>query len=179
MIKIINTVSRYLKDIGIEFDIIELPEDFLGVHYPYRPLHKCKKRYIILAKVGSGRPIIHFNAHYDVVPAQGKLTYSPFRATIVGDRVYGRGTSDDKGSIACLLVTLKSLVECKVEFRGTIEVALVPDEEAGGIGIRYLVESKLVNPDYVIVCEPTNLKVVIGYKGHCKRNLVQNQARTV
>ena len=47
-----------------------------------------------------------------------------------------------------------------------VEVALVPDEEAGGVGTRYLVESGYVKAGHVVVCEPTTpSRVVIGHKG--------------
>ena len=53
---------------------------------------------------------IHFNAHYDVVPVSGKWRHgSPFSGTVERGWIFGRGTSDMKGSMASLLLALRLL----------------------------------------------------------------------
>jgi len=156
-----------LRDMGFSVEVIEVPSDYLDMYYPYAPAHRGYPRYVVLGRYGEGSPVLHFNGHYDVVPPGSGWSYEPFKATIVGDRVYGRGTTDMKGGIAAVLVAVESLLKEGFEPRGTIEVALVPDEEAGGVGSRFLVERILkAAPDYVIIAEPTTSTMVsIGHKG--------------
>ncbi len=156
-----------LMDLGFSVEIIELPDDYLGRYYPYAPVHRGYPRYIVLGRYGGGSPVIHFNGHYDVVPPGSGWSYEPFKVTVVGDRIYGRGTTDMKGGIASVVVAIESLLKEGFEPGGTIEVALVPDEEAGGVGSRFLVEEVLkVPPDYVVIAEPTTSTMVsVGHKG--------------
>ncbi|MEM0065299.1 MAG: hypothetical protein QXH88_00005, partial [Sulfolobales archaeon] len=60
----------------------------------------------------------------------------------------------------------KSVIDSKESIKGTIEIALVPDEEAGGAGSRYFAVKRLSEPDYVILGEPTTNGIIgIGHKG--------------
>jgi succinyl-diaminopimelate desuccinylase len=156
-----------LKDMGMSVEVVEVPSDYLDRYYPYAPAHRGYPRYVVLGRYGGGSPVLHFNGHYDVVPPGSGWSYDPFKATVVGDRVYGRGTTDMKGGIAAVLAAIGSLLREGFEPRGTVEVALVPDEEAGGVGSRYLVEGVLRSvPDYVVIAEPTTSTMVsIGHKG--------------
>jgi len=156
-----------LRGMGFSVEVIEVPSDYLDRHYPYAPAHRGYPRYVVLGRYGEGSPALHFNGHYDVVPPGSGWSYEPFKATVVGDRVYGRGTTDMKGGIAAVLVAIESLLKEGFEPRGTIEVALVPDEEAGGVGSRFLAEEVLkAPPDYVVIAEPTTSTMVsIGHKG--------------
>ena len=154
-----------LSEFGASVKVVEVPEDYLDEHYPYRPLHKGYPRYIVLGRVGRGE-VLHFNGHYDVVPPGSGWILNPFEPLVEGGRVYGRGSTDMKGGIASLLAALRWAVEEGVKPGVEVEVALVPDEEAGGVGTRYLVESGYVKAGHVVVCEPTTpSRMVVGHKG--------------
>lgn len=167
-----ETLREELENLGLNVRLIEVPEKYLDKHYPCRPLHKGLRRVIVYACTGGGEPIIHFNCHYDVVPPGQGWSVNPFKLTIKHGKAYGRGTSDMKGGVTAVIATLKSLVEKNIidERRGAIEAVFVPDEEAGGVGTKYLVENVLkVKPRYVIIPEPTSLRnIIIGHKGVIK-----------
>ncbi|MCL2338905.1 MAG: M20/M25/M40 family metallo-hydrolase [Proteobacteria bacterium] len=76
------------------------------------------------------KPIL-FNAHYDVVPAgdAGSWKYPPFSGTISGDRVYGRGTFDDKGMLFALLGASESLMGSGFQPVRDVYFVFNPDEE--------------------------------------------------
>ena len=77
---------------------------------------------------------IHFNAHYDVVPAGGRWRHqSPFQPAVEGGWIYGRGTADMKGSIACLLLALRALRATGVQPRCNVEVSFNADEETDSL----------------------------------------------
>lgn len=158
--------KNVLEGMGFEVSLVEVPESFLDQYYPYAPAHRGYPRYIVYARLGSGRPILHFNGHYDVVPAGSGWTKEPFKPVIENGRIYGRGTTDMKGGIATFLAAVKSLLDEGVALKGTLEVVLVPDEEAGGAGTRYFAVRRFSVPDYVVIGEPSTSSVVsIGHKG--------------
>ncbi|NPA97413.1 MAG: M20 family metallopeptidase [Crenarchaeota archaeon] len=156
-------LKNVLESIGGSVELIEVPEEYLDRYYPYAPSHKGRKRLIVYAKF-SPSPEIHVNAHYDVVPPGGGWSKDPFNPVIENGAVYGRGASDDKAGIACIIASVKKLVDSGIEPR--VELAFVPDEESGGIGTRYLVEEVGVKPKRVLVAEPTTSeRIAIGHKG--------------
>ena len=112
-------------------------------------------------------PGIALSAHTDVVPVQGQNWSSdPFTLTKRGNNLYGRGTADMKGFIACCL----SLAEqaSKRKLHTPFHLAFSYDEEIGCIGVRRLLEmlkTLPIRPRFCIVGEPTMLQVVTAHKG--------------
>ena len=95
---------------------------------------------------------LHFNAHYDVVPASDE--WSPFVGTVKDGWVVGRGTADMKGSIASLLLALRALRAARFAPRVNVEVSFTADEETDSVlGAEWLVRSAPISPDYAIVME--------------------------
>jgi succinyl-diaminopimelate desuccinylase len=126
-------------------------------------------RYNLVARwdVGAERTV-HFNAHYDVVPAAGRWrSGGPFRPGISRGWCYGRGSGDMKGSIAALLTAVEALQRtgCRPAFN--IECSFTADEETGGeLGAGYLVRQGLVKADGVVVCEGgSGTQVGCGHNG--------------
>jgi len=156
--------KEVLESIGFSAKVYEVPPDYVRRYYPD---YASYPRYVVLGRYGEGSPVVHFNGHYDVVPPGSGWTKNPFEPVIEGGRLYGRGSSDMKGGIAAFLAAAKSFLESGRGFRGSIEVALLPDEEIGGeTGTGYLVREIKVRPDYVIIGEPSNSETVwIGHKG--------------
>jgi len=156
-------VASVLKDIGMEVEVVEVPRSIVEA-----VCRECAQypRYIILGRAGSGKPVVQFNGHYDVVPPGSGWSSDPFLPRVSGDRLYGRGSVDMKGGIAASMIAVKSFLSKYREFGGTVEIALVPDEEIGGeSGTGYLVKH-ISKPDYAIIAEPSGLKSMwIGHKG--------------
>jgi len=156
--------KEVLEGMGLKVEVVEVPKEYVSKHYPD---YASYPRYIVLGRVGEGRPAVHFNGHYDVVPAGSGWSVNPFEPVVRDGRMYGRGVDDMKGGIASFLTALKAFLEVDKVFEGSVEVALVPDEEIGGItGSGYLVEELKVRPDYVVIGEPSGTNTVwIGHKG--------------
>jgi acetylornithine deacetylase len=122
----------------------------------------------LFATIGPAQlPGIVLSGHTDVVPVDGQpWTVAPFELTERDGKLYGRGTADMKGYIACVLALVPSLV--KASLRRPVHIALSYDEEIGCLGVRSLLtelEKRPVKPMLCIIGEPTELKPVLGHKG--------------
>ncbi len=103
----------------------------------------------IYGHIGTGKPYLMFLAHLDVVPVKlDEWSYDPFKATVVGGRIYGRGTVDDKGNVVGIMFAIKRLKErLKKHTKKSVIFAFTSDEETGGAyGAKKLAE-KLASED--------------------------------
>ncbi len=159
-----ETLEKLLIELGFDVKVYEVPRNIVEKCYPE---YADYPRYIVVARIGSQRPTIHINGHYDVVPPGSGWSRDPFRPTVEDGKVYGRGATDMKGGIATAITFAKSLVESHQTIPFTLELSFTPDEEIGGLtGVKYMLESRIVNPDYAIVAEPSGIdNVWYGNKG--------------
>jgi acetylornithine deacetylase len=94
--------------------------------------------------------------HTDVVPVDGQPGRPPFELTERDGKLYGRGTADMKGYIACVLALVPALVG---RLRRPVHIALSYDEEVGCLGVRSLLkvlEQRPLKPMLCIIGEPTD-----------------------
>jgi acetylornithine deacetylase len=110
---------------------------------------------------------VALSAHTDVVPVVGqKWSSDPFALTKRDGNLYGRGSADMKGFIACCLAMAEQAVTRKL--KTPIHFAFSYDEEIGCIGVRRLLDmlkTLPIRPRFCIVGEPTMLQVVTAHKG--------------
>ena len=115
-------------------------------------------------------PKILFDGHIDTVPVQdaSKWEHDPFAAEIVGDKIYGRGTSDMKGAVAAMTCAAANFAAATgKDFAGEIYVAGVVHEECfEGVAARAI--SAAVHPDYVVIGEASQLNLKIGQRGRAE-----------
>ena len=131
-----------------------------------RDLHEDKAN--LFAVIGPKNiPGIMLSGHTDVVPVEGqKWSSGPFEMTERNGRLYGRGSCDMKGFIACVLAKVPEFVA--VDLKEPIYLAFSYDEETGCTGVDSLVDvvnELSVKPRACIVGEPTSMKVVNSHKG--------------
>ena len=127
---------------GSNLDIISWIEDYLAQHdVPSRRIpDKTGTKASILATIGPAeRAGVVLSAHTDVVPVEGQGWSSPpFTATRRDDRIVGRGATDMKGFIACVLAHVPQF---KAAATATpVHIALSYDEEVGCLGVPDLIE---------------------------------------
>ncbi|HUM81525.1 MAG TPA: ArgE/DapE family deacylase [Methanothrix sp.] len=104
-------------------------------------------------------------AHLDVVPAEGDWDTDPFQAVQKEGRIYGRGVSDCKGSIAALIAALRSVLKTSRP-KYNLSILLTTDEEVGGYsGLCYLTDLGQVRGDMMLCMDGFCDDVVIGSNG--------------
>ncbi|MDX1368185.1 acetylornithine deacetylase [Pseudomonas sp.] len=107
------------------------------------------------------------SGHSDVVPVAGQdWAVPPFALSERDGKLYGRGTADMKGFIACALATVPHFLEKPL--RLPLHLAFSYDEEVGCLGVRSLLAKLQQRPNRPLLCiigEPTELKPVLGHKG--------------
>lgn len=108
----------------------------------------------IVGRVGEGEREILLVGHMDTVA--GKIPVE-----VKGNRLYGRGSVDAKGSLATFI---EAAAECRGSPALRVYVIGVVEEETSSRGARYLLDK--YRPDYVIIGEPSGWdSITIGYKG--------------
>ena len=124
-----------------------------------------KKRVNLFASLKSKspnkkKPII-FSGHTDVVPVSKNWLTDPFVATITNDKVFGRGTCDMKGFIACSLAYAPIFANSNLD--RDIHFSFTFDEETACQGAPLLISD--ITSGICIVGEPTNMKIIDAHKG--------------
>lgn len=158
-LEVSDYVEDTLKGLGFVTERLEYDDK--------RGVRKCS----IISRLGEGTGGMAYFAHTDVVPADPWFTeeHGPFEPTIVGDRLYGRGSCDMKGSLACALAAAKQY--SAADLKHPVYITCTADEEVGYWGAKDVVERSKLYREMVagnahgIIGEPTMLEVVYAHKG--------------
>ncbi len=125
----------------------------------------------VVGKKGAGVGGFAYFGHTDVVPADTwfSSTPGPWTPTVRDERLYGRGSCDMKGSIACMLAAARQFDASRLTC--PIYVTCTADEETGYVGAanvaarsQYFAEM-LAHDVHGVIGEPTCLEVVYAHKG--------------
>ena len=152
---LINYCEKYLGDLGAT---------------SFKTYDEEKKRVnlfaTIKAKKSNGVKPIILSGHTDTVPVSKSWSTDPFKATIKEDKLYGRGSCDMKGFIACTLAFAP--IFSKVDLNRDIHFSFTFDEETACLGAPLLIEvltKRKIQNGICIVGEPTNMKIIDAHKG--------------
>jgi succinyl-diaminopimelate desuccinylase len=119
---------------------------------------------LVRRRFGEG-PTIALNAHGDVVQPGEGWTTDPYGAEIRDGVMYGRGVAVSKSDIATYAYALRALEASGSRLRGTVELHITYDEEAGGlIGPGRLLAQGLSKPDFAISAG-FSYSVVVAHNG--------------
>lgn len=145
-------VARYVKSV---FDANGIPCELKEV---------ADGRCNVIATLDSGNPgkTIMLNAHMDTVPPNG--WEDALKPKVVDGKLYGRGATDPKGQLACLVEAVLAVKKSGALEKGKIILTGVIDEEQNGFGTIDVLESGLT-ADGAIVAETSNLKILTAQRG--------------
>ena len=150
---LIEFVGRYLTGLGVDYELIHNAEGSKANLY---------------ARLGPpGHGGVMLSGHSDVVPVDGQnWSVPPFALTERDGKLYGRGTADMKGFIACILAAIPHFLAQPLA--QPLHLAISYDEEVGCLGVRTLLDALSHRADKPAICligEPTELQPVLGHKG--------------
>ena len=178
--KLYNNSVKILSDL-ISFRTISGEDNSTLINYCENYLNKLgatsfktfdseKKRVnlfaTIKAKKANGIKPIILSGHTDTVPVSKSWSTDPFKATIKGNKLYGRGSCDMKGFIACALAFAP--VYSKTNLNRDIHFSFTFDEETACLGAPILIkelQKRKIEDGICIVGEPTKMKIIDAHKG--------------
>jgi acetylornithine deacetylase len=173
-----NTSTSILRQL-VSFDstsrhsnlpLIEWVADYLSTRGARVELvyNDSKDKANLLGSIGPDREGgVVLSGHTDVVPVDGQeWTSDPFALTERDGRLYGRGSSDMKGFIACSLAALEDWKDLKLV--RPLHFAFSYDEEVGCLGAHSLVDrivGSVPRPALAIIGEPTDMRIGVAHNG--------------
>lgn len=154
--EIIDWINKFLQEKGIDTKLV---------------YNEDKTKASIHCRIGPARNGgVILSGHTDVVPVKGQdWATNPFELTLKNNRLYGRGSCDMKGFLACCLASVDQFKNKSLE--RPVYFAFSYDEEIGCLGAPDLINDILDHydekPAYAIIGEPTLMELVAGQKGIC------------
>ncbi len=122
-----------------------------------------------IGRIGNGPVKIMYDAHIDTVRVTEteNWKYPPFDGVIENGRLYGRGAVDEKPAMAGFMIAgkiLKALFGSDLPFTLYV-VGSVLEEDADGYPLYHIIRNEGIKPDFVLLGEPTDMKVYRGQRG--------------
>lgn len=147
--KVVERIVKEMKKVGFD----EIFTDKMGS---------------VVGKIGKGKPVILFDSHIDTVDSGDLTSWSqePFKAILKENTIFGRGASDNKAAIACmvygahLIKTLNFSENYSLYVIGTVQ-----EEDCDGLALKYYIDNAKEKPEYVVLGECTNLQIYRGHRG--------------
>ncbi len=158
-VEVTNYCEETLKQLGFVTERIDY-DDARGV-----------RKANVVGKKGSGTGGVAYFCHTDVVPADtwSIAGHGPFQPAVDGDKLFGRGSCDMKGSLACALAAAERF--SADELKRPYYITCTADEEVGYVGAKHVAAESRLYREMVdgdargIIGEPTMLEVVYAHKG--------------
>ena len=155
---------------GEEGDVAKCLQDYMASHGYTDVLVDDYGNVIGHIKGNRPGPKILFDGHMDTVPVTEEKEWiaDPYSGKIIDGKLYGRGTSDMKGALAAMTLAAGYFRQMTGgDFPGDIYVAGIVHEECfEGVAARAV--SAIVQPDYVIIGEASQLNLKIGQRGRAE-----------
>ena len=149
-----------------EKDVAEFIYEFFQNEGIESELQKVKdERPNVVAKIkgaGEGKSLM-LTGHMDTVPAYD-MDIEPFSGEIRDGKIFGRGSVDMKGPLACMILALVAIKRADIKLKGDLIFVGVIEEEYKSFGTEYLVKNG-PKADAAIVGEPSKLDIAAGHRG--------------
>lgn len=132
----------------------------------------------ILGRIGNGKEKVLYDAHLDVVEAKDEESwkYPPFSGEINNGFLHGRGSVDTKSSVISMIYAgylIKKLNLCP-DKTIYISASIMEEDFDGELLYRVLKENDLSDLKYVVIGEPSDLKIGIGHRGRAMYKITTN-----
>lgn len=159
-------MSQSLQNMGFSVDTWMIDFEELRRHPDFSMAIPRKDGLGVVGSFGDGEKHIVLCGHIDTV-SPGDLEnwkYEAMRTTLIDGRLYGRGTCDMKGGIACGVYAVKAIMDSGLDLKGKVIFESVIGEEDGGPGALSTCQ-RGYKGDFGIVMEPTEVKIAPSISG--------------
>ena len=122
----------------------------------------------VLGRIGSGKRVIMMDSHTDTVGVGDpkEWTFDPYKGKVEDGCVWGRGASDQRAGIACLVYAGKLIKDLGLTDDFTVWMCgTVEEEDSDGIAWLYILREDGIKPEAIVITEPTNLRLYRGHRG--------------
>jgi len=129
----------------------------------------------IIGTIGNGKTKIMMDAHIDTVGVGDPKAWKwdPFKGKFENNTIYGRGATDQKLSMVPMVYAGKIIKDLKLEGDYTLwVVGSCQEEDCDGLPLLHIIRDEKMKPDYVVITEPTNLRVYRGHRGRMEMKVV-------
>ena len=143
---------KYLKKLGLQARIVEFK--------------KGRPNVLVTIKGRDPKRSLLITPHLDTVPAGISWTVGPFSGRIRANQIFGLGSTDCKGNLACAMEAINSIVEDGCVLGYNLIFAATADEETGSdLGLIPLLNKRILRPDAAVVLDSDDFYIVITQKG--------------
>ncbi|NPV41923.1 MAG: YgeY family selenium metabolism-linked hydrolase [Anaerolineae bacterium] len=122
----------------------------------------------VLGRMGNGTKKLLFDSHTDTVAVYDADQWQvpPFSGEVKDGFLWGRGSVDMKSGLAAsvfapVLAKERGMLDGKTVY----VTCTIFEEDCDGVGLDLLLADSRIQPDYAVVCEPSNNRIAIGHKG--------------
>jgi putative selenium metabolism hydrolase len=129
----------------------------------------------VVARFGGGDRVLLYDSHLDTVGVgdESGWEFDPYGGVIEDGVIHGRGASDNKAGVACMVGSLKLLTGMAAVPDFTLYVVgIVQEEVCEGLALRVLLEEQGIEPELVVLGECTNLGICRGHRGRAEIEVV-------
>lgn len=122
----------------------------------------------VIGRIGYGPRVIAFDAHIDTVyPGDRALwDFDPHDAHVKDGKVWGRGSVDQEGGMASMITAARIIKELDLNNKFSIYfTGTVMEEDCDGLCWQYIITEDKINPEMVVITEPTNMNIYRGHRG--------------
>lgn len=123
-------------------------------------------------EIGEGKDMVGILSHIDVVPAGSGWSVDPYSAEIVDNKLYGRGSLDDKGPAMAVLYALRAIQEAKLPTSKRARLIVGTDEETAGRCIKYYLKNE--EPPVYGFSPDANFPIIYAEKGILRFEITEN-----
>jgi putative selenium metabolism hydrolase len=122
----------------------------------------------ILGRIGNGKRVLAMDGHVDTVgigdPAAWQ--WDPYEGRLADDVFYGRGASDQKGGMAAMVYGARVIKDLDLSGDYTLWITgTVQEEDCDGLCWQFILKEGILEPEVVVLTEPTNLAIHRGHRG--------------
>ena len=156
--KVVERISEEMQKVG--FDKIDI--DKMGN---------------IIGTIGNGKHVIAMDAHLDTVGIGDRdlWQYDPYKGYEDENVIIGRGVSDQKGGMASMVYAGKIIKDLNMQDDYTLIITgTLQEEDCDGLCWQYMINEDKIQPEFVVITEPTSCNIYRGHRGRMEIKVVTN-----